>query len=88
LKSGVTDESSKNVIFQGSRGWFAKFKNRHNFHNLKMKGEAASADDDAAKKYPNILKIIIERGGYRPEQVFNVDETGLYWKRMPERTFI
>ncbi|XP_064083041.1 tigger transposable element-derived protein 1-like [Macrobrachium nipponense] len=25
---------------------------------------------------------------YLPEQIFNVDETGLFWKRMPERTYI
>lgn len=53
-----------------------------------MKGERDSADDDAAKEYPNILKRITERGEYWPEQVFNVDETGLYWKWMPEKTYI
>lgn len=29
-----------------------------------------------------ILKEIIERGGYKLKQVFNIDETGLYWNRM------
>lgn len=53
-----------------------------------MKGEAASADKAASKEYPKMLKGIIPRGGYKPEQVFNVDETGLYWKRMPDRTYI
>jgi hypothetical protein len=24
---------------------------------------------------------------YSPEQIFNMDETTLFWKRMPERTF-
>jgi len=23
-----------------------------------------------------------------PEQIFNMDETSLFWKRMPDRTFI
>lgn len=36
----------------------------------------------------NKYKKIIEEGGYKPEQVFNMDETGLFWKRMPSRTFI
>ena len=27
-------------------------------------------------------------GGYKPEQVFNADETALFWKRMPDKTFI
>lgn len=26
--------------------------------------------------------------GYSAKQIFNVDETGLYWKHMPTRTFI
>ena len=78
LKSGDTDESMEDVTFQASRGWF---------ENFKIKGIAATDDDDASKEYPNILKRIIERDGYRPEQVFNVDETKLYWKRMPERIF-
>ncbi|XP_037910216.1 tigger transposable element-derived protein 1-like [Hermetia illucens] len=40
------------------------------------------------KKIPDMLKSIIDEGGYSPSQVFNVDETGLYWKRLPSRTFI
>lgn len=78
----------KDVTFQASRGWFENIKNRHHLHNLKMKGKAASADDDAAKEYHDIFKRIIERGGYRLEQVFNMDKTRLYWKRMPERMYI
>jgi hypothetical protein len=31
---------------------------------------------------------IIEDGGYLPEQVFSNDETGLFWKRIPARTYI
>lgn len=34
------------------------------------------------------LKEIIEEGDYGPQQVFNVDETGLFWKRMPSTTYI
>lgn len=36
----------------------------------------------------NKFKAIIEEGGYKPEQVFNMDETGLFWKKMPSRTYI
>lgn len=34
-----------------------------------------------------LLKIIKEKE-YKPEQVFNADETALFWKRMPSRTFL
>lgn len=34
------------------------------------------------------LKTIIERGNYPSDLVFNVDETSLFWKRMPKHTFL
>ncbi|XP_064421091.1 tigger transposable element-derived protein 1-like [Latimeria chalumnae] len=74
--------------FQASKGWFENFKKRFNLHNVKLVGEIASADHDAAEKYPPQLKKLIEEKGYRPEQVFNADETGLFWKRMPSRIFL
>jgi len=32
-------------------------------------------------------KLIVEEN-FLPEQIFSVDETSLFWKRMSERTFI
>jgi hypothetical protein len=55
---------------------------------VQLTGESASADKEAAKAYPEHLKKIIEENGYFPGQVFNADETGLFWKKMPNRTFI
>ncbi|KAF7264260.1 hypothetical protein GWI33_000418 [Rhynchophorus ferrugineus] len=66
LKNGDTDKSAEDVTLQASRGWFEVFKNRFNLNNLKLKSEAASADEAASKEYPNILKRIIERAGYKP----------------------
>ena len=37
--------------FNASTGWFSKFTKRYNFHNIKMTGEAASADIAAAEKF-------------------------------------
>lgn len=37
---------------------------------------------------PGSAEEVIREGEYTPQQVFNVDEIGLYWKRMPEGTFI
>ncbi|XP_050699783.1 tigger transposable element-derived protein 1-like [Eriocheir sinensis] len=79
-------EKDKGKTFQGSSGWFSNFKRRYGFHNLT--GEAASANVAAAKTYPATLKAIIEEGGYTAKQIFNIDETCLYWKKLPSRTYI
>ncbi|MEE6514568.1 hypothetical protein FKM82_022831 [Ascaphus truei] len=71
-----------------AEGWFMCFKERANLHNIKVTGEAASADEEAAKTFPVTLAKMIEDGGYCARQVFNVDETVLYWKKMPSRSYI
>ena len=45
--------------FPASRGWFDKFKIRYNLHNVKLAGEAASADVEAATEYPKEVQKLI-----------------------------
>ena len=74
--------------FKASKGWFENFKKRYSLHNLKLMGETASADHAAAEKYQDEFEKMVQEKGYLPEQVFNADETGLFWKKMPSRTFL
>nr|XP_022911601.1 tigger transposable element-derived protein 1-like [Onthophagus taurus] len=75
LKS-KSEHVHKDETFHASRGWFQKFKSRAKLHNV------------AAEDFKSVLKNIITQGGYSTKQVFNVDETGLYWKRLLKRTYI
>ena len=75
------------IKFEASRGWFQRFKARAELHNVALKGEAASADVLGAKLFQDEFeKSVIN--DYSIQQIMNVDETGLCWKRMPARTFI
>ncbi|GFU56408.1 tigger transposable element-derived protein 1 [Trichonephila clavipes] len=52
------------------------------FHD--NRGECATAEEGAAKIFPEELAKTIEDGDYSADQIFNADETGLYWKKLPK----
>ena len=81
-------ETSPVPEFSASTGWFYKFKTHYGFHNFKRSGEAKSADEDVTAAYADHFRASIKEGEYKPQQVFNMDETGLQWKMMPECTYI
>ncbi|XP_069822087.1 tigger transposable element-derived protein 1-like [Dendropsophus ebraccatus] len=74
--------------FKASRGWFDNFKKRSGIHSVAKQGEAASSDAKAAEAFTAEFKELIDAECYLPQQVFNCDETGLFWKKMPRRTYI
>lgn len=77
-------ESSQTEKFRASKEWFVIFKECHCLPHIKMNSSAPGNKDT----YSEVLKSIIEEGEYSSQQVFGIDETGVYWKRMPEGTFI
>ncbi len=67
----------KKTPFNASHGWFYSFKTCTKIHNV-----------DVVAKYPAELKKFIEDCSYYDHQIFNVDEIGLFWKKMHSHTFL
>ncbi|XP_035234051.1 tigger transposable element-derived protein 1-like [Stegodyphus dumicola] len=80
-----TQSSSSELEFKATTGWFVKFKRRSGIKHVLIHGETARAVKEA-EKYCLKFEEFIETEGYRPQQ--KCDETGLFWKRMPNRTYI
>ena len=72
--------------FKASTGWLWRFNKRHGIGQITISGEIRSADDGAASSYPATLRKILQEGGYVDEQVYNADETGVYYKMLPDKT--
>ncbi|XP_070531531.1 jerky protein homolog-like [Ptychodera flava] len=72
--------------FEASAGWFWRWQRRHAISEVAIQGEARSADAEAARTFPAKLKDIIDAEGYSDEQVYNVDEAGLFWKLLPSKS--
>ncbi|XP_064116538.1 tigger transposable element-derived protein 1-like [Macrobrachium nipponense] len=80
--------SMEEESFKASRGWFDNFKKRTGIHSVVRYGKAASADVKAAEEFVKTFAEFVEAEGYIPHQIFNCDKTGLFWKKMPRRTYI
>ncbi|KAL5489522.1 hypothetical protein EMCRGX_G018622 [Ephydatia muelleri] len=67
-----------------SNGWLSRWKGRHGVFSVRLHGEAGGADQQGVARAQRELAGIIDK--YRPEDVFNIDETGLFYRQAPDRT--
>ncbi|XP_052255184.1 tigger transposable element-derived protein 4-like [Dreissena polymorpha] len=71
--------------FKASNGWLDSFLRRHNIVFKTRTGERAEVDpvvvDDWKKRLPTICE------GYQPCDIYNMDETGLFYKQSTSATF-
>ena len=78
------DKKAVEAMFESSRGWFMRLKDRRHHHNNKVQSEAANTDLKAAASYPEDLAKITTLH----DSCFSVGKVAFCWKKMPSRTFI
>lgn len=71
--------------FVASSGWLHKFKKRNGISQKMISGESAAVNDETVDVWKKqTLPALIQ--GYEPRNVFNADETGLFYKLLLDRT--
>lgn len=74
------------VDFKPNPSWIQRFRNRHNIVFGKVSGESAAVSTAVTETWLNTVWPTL-RDGYSDEEIYNADETGLFYKLTPDRTF-
>ncbi|XP_033749246.1 tigger transposable element-derived protein 6-like [Pecten maximus] len=70
--------------FKASNGWLESWKNRYSIGYFKVCGESADVDIESVNDYKRRVPSIV--AGYHNKDIFNCDETGLFFRALPDKT--
>ena len=82
MASGIEFKVDRGYGSNFSNVWLVGFKSRSSLKAHKSHAEVADADTKAAESQLPILQIILKEYGER--NVFNTDESALYYRRTPK----
>lgn len=77
---------SRDGTFKASEGWLWRWKVQLGMCQFHIEGEPAFGDSAAVKALPETLHKAIAEGEYTDEQMYNCDETTLYYKQLPNKS--
>ncbi|GBM05755.1 Tigger transposable element-derived protein 4 [Araneus ventricosus] len=83
-KAREVGESLGLETFKGSNGWLEKFRTRHNIFFKQICGEEKSVNPNEVTVWIGKLKSLLK--GYDCRDIFNADETGLFYRVLPDKT--
>lgn len=87
-KKLFTEKYGNERKFMASNGWFQNFKKRFSFRDLKICGEKLSSRPDLLPQFQSKLNEIIESEGFLDAQIYNADESALFYKMLPDKTLV
>ncbi len=79
-------KSLKISDFKTSKGWPNNFLNSYDLYFKTISGELKSADTTSLEAFYIVLKQKLEL--YSPRDIWNYDETGLYFKNSSRKSFV
>ena len=70
--------------FKASNGWFDSWKYRYSVKSIQLCGDKAEVNQSTVTDNKDKLPSVI--AGYKLDAIFNCDETGLFFRALPDRT--
>ena len=83
-KAKQASEELGDSEFTASNGWLDRFKKRFNIKSKVISGEAGGVREETVTSWQERLPNILS--GYSPENIFNMDETGQFFRALPNRS--
>lgn len=80
--------SIQNCMFKASQGWIKSFKAERGLRAIAIAGEKLDANMAAVDPFLSDLEQTIINGNYNVHNIYNADETGLFFKLMPTKTLV
>eukprot|EP00731_Ephydatia_muelleri_P002108 Em0001g2108a len=75
--------------FKASDGWVRRWRKRFNVPpSVHLHGEAGDICLIDAEKKMDVLRSQLSEGGYALQNIFNMDETGLFYRALPKRSYV
>ncbi|KAK1862528.1 hypothetical protein I4F81_005096 [Pyropia yezoensis] len=74
--------------FKASVGFIQKWAQRHHLRNVALWGQVRSAIDASKRGEERLSEIRAELANNDPKNIYNMDETGLQYRCLPNRAYI
>ena len=71
--------------FKASNGWLDKWKQHHFIKRASVCGESGDVSGATVDSWKERLPEILS--GYQMENIYNLDETGCFWRSLPDKGF-
>ena len=71
--------------FKASNGWLDRWKKRYNIRHVKINGESGEVSGLTVDSWKERLPELLH--DYTCRDIWNLDETGCYWKILPDHGF-
>lgn len=81
--SEIHEQLGTTRSFSASNGWLEKFKARYGIKLVGLREVKLNNDSEAVEPYTNEIQAFLQWNNLSSEQVYNADETDLFWRMTP-----